>query len=166
MIDTTGLIADSALAYGPELAFNYGPFRAQGEYYVYSIDGLAGTPDADFSAYYLQASWILSGESYKYSMSKAAYSGVSPDNPFMAGSGMGAWEIAARYSSADLNDSALPAADQGGEQDIYTVGLNWYANKNVRFMLNYLHVDVEDRGSVANPDFSHDAVALRTQFAF
>ncbi len=80
MIDTTGLIADSALAYGPELAFNYGPFRAQGEYYVYSIDGLAGTPDADFSAYYLQASWILSGESYKYSMSKAAYSGVSPDN--------------------------------------------------------------------------------------
>ena len=166
MIDTTALTADSAMAYGPELAFNYGPFRAQGEYYIYSIDGLAGSPDADFSAYYLQASWILTGESYKYSMSKAAYSGVSPDNPFMPGGGAGAWEIAARYSSADLNDSSLPAADQGGEQDIYTVGLNWYPNKNVRFMLNYLHVDVEDRGSIAIPDFSHDAIALRTQFTF
>lgn len=172
MIDTTGIAADSALAYGPELAFNYGPIRAQGEYYVYTVDGLAGSPDADFSAYYLQASWILSGESYKYSMSKAAYSGVSPDNPFMAGGGMGAWELAARYSHADLNDSNLPAVDQGGEQDIYTVGLNWYPNKNVRFMLNYLHVDVEDRGSpngavpLTSPDFSHDAIALRTQFTF
>lgn len=167
MIDTSTLAGDSALAYGPELAFNYGPIRAQGEYYVYSVDGLAGTPDADFSAYYLQASWILSGESYKYSMSKAAYSGVSPDNPFLAGGGMGAWELAARYSHADLNDSALPAVDQGGEQDIYTVGLNWYPNKNVRFMLNYLHVDVEDQGNLGpNPDFSHDAIALRTQFTF
>ena len=169
MIDTSSFAADSALAYGPELAFNYGPIRAQGEYYVYTVDGLAGTPDADFSAYYLQASWILTGESYKYSMSKAAYSGVSPDNPFMSGGGAGAWEIAARYSHADLNDSALPAADQGGEQDIFTVGLNWYANKNVRFMLNYLHVDVEDRMNApgaGNADFSHDAVALRTQFTF
>jgi phosphate-selective porin OprO/OprP len=166
MIDTSSFAADSALAYGPELAFNYGPFRAQGEYYIYTVDGLAGSPDADFDAWYLQASWILTGESYKYSMSKAAYSGVSPDNPFLAGGGMGAWEIAARYSQADLNDSGLAIGDQGGEQDIITVGLNWYPNKNVRFMLNYLNVDVEDRANVANPNFGHDAIALRTQFTF
>ena len=166
MIDTTSFAADSALAYGPELAFNYGPFRAQGEYYVYSVDGLAGSPDADFDAWYLQASWIITGESYKYDIKKAAYSGVSPANPFLAGGGMGAWEIAARYSQADLNDNALAIGDQGGEQDIITVGLNWYPNKNVRFMLNYMNVDVEDRANVANPNFGHDAVALRTQFAF
>ena len=166
MIDTSSFAADSALAYGPELAFNYGPFRAQGEYYIYTVDGLNGSPDAEFDAWYLQASWILTGESYKYSMSKAAYSGVSPDNPFLAGGGMGAWELAARYSQADLNDSDLGIGDQGGEQDIITVGLNWYPNKNVRFMLNYLNVDVEDRANVANPNFSHDAIALRTQFTF
>ena len=44
---------------------------------------------------------------------------------------------------ADLSDVYL-----GGEQDIITVGLNWYANKNVRFMLNYLDVDVEDDGAI------------------
>ena len=46
------------------------------------------------------------------------------------------------------------------------MGLNWYVNNNLRFMLNYLNVDVEDRGGVPNPDFGHDAVALRTQFTF
>lgn len=163
MIDTGGMVADTALAYGPELAFNYGPFRAQGEYYRYEVDQLGVAPDAEFDAWYLQASWILTGESYKYSMSKAAYSGVSPDNPFMAGGGMGAWEIAARYSQADLND--LGAGIQGGEQDIITVGLNWYANKNVRFMLNYLNVEVENR-TAPFADFGHDAIALRTQFTF
>lgn len=171
LIDTTTINnVDTISAYGPELAFNYGPFRAQGEYYIYDVSRVAGG-DAEFDAWYLQASWILTGESYKYSMSKAAYSGVSPDNPFMAGGGAGAWEIAARYSVADLNDlSALTGPGtttvnpiNGGEQDIITVGLNWYPNKNIRFMLNYLNVDVENS---AAGDFGHDAIALRTQFTF
>ncbi|ABS61671.1 phosphate-selective porin O and P [Parvibaculum lavamentivorans DS-1] len=155
--------ADTATVYGPELAFNYGPFRAQGEYYRYEVDGIAGG-SADMDAWYLQASWILTGESYKYDIKKAAYSGVKPDNPFgFGGGGAGAWEVAARYSHANLNDTSIGL--NGGEQDIITVGLNWYANNNLRFMLNYLDVDVEDRGA-AQLDFGHQALALRTQFAF
>ncbi|PKQ09657.1 MAG: hypothetical protein CVT73_01445 [Alphaproteobacteria bacterium HGW-Alphaproteobacteria-12] len=164
-IDTGSIgSSDTATIYGPELAFNYGPVRAQGEYYRYDIEGIGGG-SAKFDAWYLQASWIITGESYKYNIKKAAYSGVKPDNPFgFGGGGAGAWEIAARYSSANLNDTSAGIA--GGEQDIITLGLNWYANNNLRFMLNYLNVDVEDRGGVANPNFGHDAVALRTQFAF
>jgi phosphate-selective porin OprO/OprP len=163
MIDTGGIAADGAMAYGPELAFNYGPFRAQGEYYRYDVEALGGGTDAEFDAWYLQASWIITGEKYKYSMSKAAYSGVSPANPFLSGGGAGAWEIALRYSQANLNDTG--AGILGGEQDIITAGLNWYPNKNVRFMLNYLDVDVEDSGLAGN-NFGHQAVALRTQFTF
>ncbi|MDZ4380972.1 MAG: porin [Parvibaculum sp.] len=155
---------DTITVYGPELAFNYGPFRAQGEYYRYDIDGIAGG-NVNLDAWYLQASWILTGESYSYDIKKAAYKGVKAANPFGFGNGgPGAWEIAARYSQADLNDAG--AGITGGEQDIITVGLNWYVNNNLRFMLNYLNVDVEDRGGVANPNFGHDAVALRTQFTF
>lgn len=160
-----GATVDTVTVYGPELAFNYGPFRAQGEYYRYDVNGLNANPDADLDAWYLQASWILTGESYSYDIKKAAYKGVKPANPFGFGNrGPGAWELAARYSQADLNDTGAGIA--GGEQDIITVGLNWYVNNNLRFMLNYLNVDVEDRGGVANPDFGHDAVALRTQFTF
>jgi len=170
-VDATRLIdtgniggVDTITVYGPELALNYGPFRAQGEYYRYDIDGIAGG-SAELDAWYLQASWILSGESYSYDIKKAAYKGVKPANPFGFGNGgAGAWEVALRYSQADLNDAGAGIA--GGEQDIITVGLNWYVNNNLRFMLNYLNVDVEDRGGVANPDFGHDAVALRTQFTF
>lgn len=163
MIDTLAIAGvDTISAYGPELAFNYGPIRAQGEYYMYEVDGIGGG-SAEFAAWYLQASWIISGESYKYDIKKAAYSGVKAANPFGAG-GAGAWEIAARYSNADLNDT--DAGIGGGEQDIITVGLNWYVNNNIRFMLNYLDVDVEDRTNLATPNFGHQAVALRTQFAF
>ena len=155
---------DTVSVYGPELALNYGPFRAQGEYYMYEIDGIGGG-SAEFDAWNLQASWIITGEAYRYDIKKAAYSGVKPANPFgFGGKGMGAWEVAARYSSADLNDASAGIA--GGQQDIITVGLNWYVNNNLRFMLNYLNVDVEDRGGVLNPNFGHDAVALRTQFNF
>ncbi|MBX3489911.1 porin [Parvibaculum sp.] len=157
--------ADAVSVYGPELALNYGPFRAQGEYYIYDISRNGVLADASFDAWYLQASWILTGESYRYDIKKAAYSGVRPANPFGFGKGgSGAWEIAARYSEADLNDASAGIA--GGEQEIITVGLNWYANNNLRFMLNYLNVDVKNRGGVVNPNFGHDAVALRTQFAF
>lgn len=157
--------ADEVTVYGPELALNYGPFRAQGEYYIYDVARNGVLADASFDAWYLQASWVITGEAYKYDIKKAAYSGVKPANPFgFGGKGMGAWEIAARYSSADLNDASAGIA--GGQQDIITVGLNWYVNNNLRFMLNYLNVDVEDRGGVINPNFGHDAVALRTQFTF
>ncbi|MAM94542.1 MAG: hypothetical protein CMI61_07920 [Parvibaculum sp.] len=160
-----GATVDTVSVYGPELAFNYGPFRAQGEYYRFDVSGLNANPDADLDAWYLQASWILTGESYNYDIKKAAFKGVKPANPFGFGNkGSGAWEIAARYSQADLNDASAGIA--GGEQDIITVGLNWYVNNNLRFMLNYLNVDVEDRGGVTNSNFGHDAVALRTQFAF
>jgi phosphate-selective porin len=30
----------------------------------------------------------------------------------------------------------------GGRQTIYTAGLNWYVNRNVRSLLNYPHGDV------------------------
>ncbi|MDO9126145.1 MAG: porin, partial [Parvibaculum sp.] len=168
MIDTGSFTAvDSITAYGPEIAFNYGPFRAQGEYYRYEIDQRGTAVDPDFSAWYLQASWIISGESYKYDIKKGAYSGVKPANPFTSVTGgFGAWEVAVRYSQADLTDTVTANNRRGGEQDIITVGLNWYANSNVRFMLNYLDVDVEDRANVANPNFGHQALALRTQFAF
>lgn len=154
---------DTVSVYGPELAVNYGPFRAQGEYYRYDVNRLVGN-DINLNAWYLQASWVITGEPYKYDIKKGAYSGVKPNNPFSTVTGgYGAWEVAARYSQADLNDTSNNIF--GGEQRIITLGLNWYVNNNMRFMLNYLDVDVEDR-TAALRDFGHQAVALRTQVAF
>ena len=70
----------------------------------------------------------------------------------------------------DLNDRlGFPDGASGGKQTIYTAGLNWNVNCNVRFMLDYLHgviskqltpTDYHDVGA------KFDAVAMRTQIAF
>jgi phosphate-selective porin OprO/OprP len=57
----------------------------------------------------------------------------------------------------------------GGQQTIYTAGLNWYPNGNVRFMFNYLHGDIAKQISPTNngdAGAKFDAFAMRTQVAF
>ncbi|MDO8290611.1 MAG: porin [Parvibaculum sp.] len=173
IIDTGAIAADSAYVVGPELAGNIGPVKLQGEYYYYSIDRTSATlPDPDFNSWYLQASWTLTGEEYKYSMEEAAYKGVKPSSPFTLGGGLGAWELAARYSQTDMNfnETSVSAAGgiAGGEQDIITVGLNWYPINNVRMMFEYLDVSVDKRatGGAAVQSIDYDAIATRLQFAF
>lgn len=162
-ISTTVTKADTALFYGPELAASYGPVKFQGEYYRYDFNRKAGYHDANFSAWYAQASWVLTGEAYKYNMDGAAYKGVKPASPFTLGGGIGAWELALRYSAADLNDSSSGISN-GGQEKMWTGGLNWYVNNNVRFMLDYIHAKEEGNGPKGVGTLN--SVALRTQFAF
>src|SRR4051812_15934661 len=172
---TTGAIANvsSAQVYSAEAAASYGPLYAQGEYFFYDVDRtfLAVLPSLHFQGGYAQASWAITGESRPYNTASGAYTSIVPANPFsISGGGWGAWEIAARYSYVNLNDR-LGFADgiAGGKQTIYTAGLNWYPNRNVRFMVNYLHTIIDKQISAVNPGDAGatiDAVAMRTQVAF
>jgi phosphate-selective porin OprO and OprP len=66
----------------------------------------------------------------------------------------------------DLTDVGF----QGGEQDIITLGLNYYQSANVRFMLNYIMVDVTDSAATVNGvvvgDDSPNILLARGQFSF
>jgi len=175
LVTSGAIAAESAYTYGPELAMSYGPFKAQGEYYRYGVTRFnSALPDPKFNAWYLQASWVITGEKYSYDIVEAAYKGVNPVSLFSLGGGLGAWEVAARYSVTDLNFNegvalaATPAGGvRGGEQDIITLGLNWYPNRNIRMMFQYQNIDVDRlSGAGANIGHSYDAVAGRVQFAF
>jgi phosphate-selective porin OprO/OprP len=172
---STGTIASvsGAQVYSVEAAASYGPLYFQGEYFWFNVDRLAFTnlPSRSFSGGYVQASWTLTGEQRAYNAGNAAYNGVVPANPFsFSRGGWGAWEIAARYSVMDLNDDlGIATGVAGGKQTVYTVGLNWYVNRNIRFMVNYLHADIDKQLSPTNitdVGASFDAVAMRTQIAF
>jgi phosphate-selective porin OprO/OprP len=184
-IDPTPLISTGAIAnvsgaqvYSVEGAATYGPLFLQGEYFWFNIERDAATglppahaPNLQFEGGYAQASYVLTGETHKYDPSQAAYFGVVPDNPFSwASGGWGAWEIAARFSTIDLNDQLGTAPGiAGGRQTIYTAGLNWYVNRNIRFMFNYLHGNVAKQVSptdAADAGAKFDALAMRTQVAF
>ena len=145
----------------------------QGEYYWYNVDrgALPGLTSLKFDGGYAQASFVLTGETHTYNSANAAYNGIVPANPFsLMGGGWGAWEIAGRVSVIDLNDQLATANGvAGGQQTIYTAGLNWYVNRNVRFMFNYLHGDIAKQVSATNAGdigAKFDAFAMRTQVAF
>jgi len=62
----------------------------------------------------------------------------------------------------------------GGRQTSYSLGLNWYPNNYLRFMLDYLHTDYDKANPTATSSVpqgapigaSIDALALRTQVAW
>jgi phosphate-selective porin OprO/OprP len=177
---STGAIAnvDGAQVYSAEAAGGIGPFFVQGEYFHYVINRGDGLGDNKFDGGYVEASYTLTGESRKYIPTSGAYSGIVPDHPFKPnGFDWGAWEIAGRYSVIDLNDGFMPGVPvtgtdsvAGGKQTVYTAGLNWYLNRNVRVMFNYLHGDIDKYNGtttfVQDVGAKFDAFATRVQVAF
>src|ERR1700694_2482802 len=179
-IDPTTLVSTGALAgvsgaqvYSVEAAGTYGPLFLQGEYFWYNVDrnAFAPLPSVKFKGGYAEAAYVLTGEPRPYNSGSAAYGSIVPANPFsLSGGGWGAWEVAGRFSTIDLNDQ-LAAANgvAGGRQTVYTLALNWYVNGNVRFMCDYLHGDVAKQVSptnFVNAGSKIDAFAMRTQVGF
>lgn len=158
-LGTGALSADSGDVLGAEAAVTYQNFYADGEYFHYDVDRTGASSDVGFDGGYIEASYTFDGRR-SYNKGAGAYSGVKPDHPLDSTfSGWGAWELAGRYSTVDLNDSTVT----GGKQNTYSAGLNWYPNTTIKFMLDYLHADVRDK---PGSNVSFDAVAARAQFAF
>lgn len=113
----------------------YGPFTVGGEYTHTWIDRAGGESNLNFDGWYTEASWTLTGESRIYKKGKFYH--VDPKQNFsFRNGGLGAWELAARYSEVDLSDGDI----QGGEMGLFTFALNWYVNNNIRFMADYNRV--------------------------
>jgi phosphate-selective porin OprO and OprP len=191
LIDTGVIDAEHAYVVGAELAGNWRQFYVQAENFWYGVDRKSALDNPNFGGYYVQGSWLITGESHRYNMTTAAYQAPRPRLPFNASGGIGAWELALRFSHMDLNyaegvEGAAASANsiRGGLQDIWTVGINWYVAPSLRFILNYQRVDI-DRFNPAGPGNltpfgaapatppigvqigqQYDAIALRSQFSF
>ncbi len=175
LIDTGNIDASKVLEWGVEATGNWHSLYAQGGYFNFDVTRRASAlPDPSFDGWYLQGSWVLTGEAKPYNASTGSYSLPKPRDSFSFDhSGIGAWELAARYSVLDLNDNAGAAGFhtpvggmRGGEQKIWTAGVNWYPNNAIRFVLDYQHTDVS-RLNAAGGDIGAklDAVSLRAQLS-
>lgn len=155
-IDTDGW--DS---YGLELAASAGPVLVQGEYLTNSVKQPDGLPRANFSGYYAFASWLITGEKRPYSVEEGEPAGpIHPKNKKL-----GAFELAVRVSNLCLND--MDADVMGGEANNITLGLNWRPYANLRFILNYTFVNLDDFAT-GNDDFigNNDYRVLQGGFYF
>ncbi|MBX3514807.1 MAG: hypothetical protein KIT15_15590 [Xanthobacteraceae bacterium] len=165
----TGVLAnvESADVLSGGTAFAYRNLYFQGEYFNYNLQRTVGG-DLSFNGGYVQAAYTLTGEARRYSESNGAFGGINPKRPFLMGSdGWGAWELALRYSHADLNDTDVAAPVRGGVQRNVTAGINWYPNQNIRFMFNWIHGEVEKFDAVGtNLSADYDVFAGRMQLTF
>jgi phosphate-selective porin OprO/OprP len=167
-IETGALDARHVTEFGFETALNLGQFFAQGGWFHYDIERKSTLPSPSFRGWYAMATWSLTGESRPYDPASASFHGLLPTTP-LGKNGLGALELAARFSAMDLEYLPGPASATGGvaggAQNVWSVGLNWYPNETLRFMLDYDNIQVNHENAPGN-DISASAIALRSQIAF
>ena len=134
-----------------------GSFSLQGEYVVNSVDALE---EYNFSAYYGQVSYFLTGERRKYKNSFSGFDRVKPNTNIGDGNNFGAIELAARYSSMDLSEL------NGGKLNDITVGLNWYLNPRTRVMFNYVMGRLDKSSVESNVETNESSLQCRVQIDF
>ncbi len=145
LIDTGSFKADDFFRWNAEMAVIQGPFTFQGEYLLLKTHAPTKN-DPMFTGYYVSAGWFFTGESRPYKFQEGTFDSVKP-NSIVGKGGIGAWEVVTRYSSADLNDELI----NGGQENNWTVGVNWYPAPNIRFMADYVKV-LEVKGGQDNQD--------------
>ena len=149
-------------------------------------------PDGDPSFWggNLEAGYFLTGETRGYK--NGMWDRTKVKNPFDKG-GWGALQINARYDYLDLDSNKLKngftnnfttgasspsvSLSRGGKQTGYQLGLIWIPQDYVRFLLQYIHTEVEGGpfAATAKPTstkpvderkYGVDSVAVRAQFDF
>ena len=135
----------TASNYNLDLAVSYGPWRMSGEYHYNTLAMANGTDPINFSGFYIQSAYLLTGEHHAWNHREAEFTQVRGNRK------SGAWEIAARYSYINLND--VDRFVTGGQKGQFTVGLTYYTSRNVKFMLNYSYID-HDKYSNGSGDYA------------
>lgn len=141
---------DNANAYqllNVEGVLNLGAFSLVGEWQNCFLQR-TGAADCYFKGGYVYAAYWLTGEHTPWERDSGTLGRTKPfENFFLCkrcgggvSRGLGAWQVAARYSYADLNSQDI----LGGRGQSLTMGVNWWWNPNGRVQLNYIH------GSISN----------------
>lgn len=181
LVTTGGINASGAYSWNPELGLRYQNFMLMAEYVEIGVQqkntiGKA-SPDLGFNGEYVDFSWVITGESKAYNASRGGFGSVKPAHPFNLDNGdWGAFEFGARYSETNLNDkvtrgiaAATTGGVAGGQQNIISVGMNWYPNEHLKFMGDYYIVDVSKLGGATLQNqvgLRYQAVGFRAQIAY
>ena len=167
----TNTIADGQnWRFSPQLDHRNGSFGLLGEYVVSTVNvrpsPTGAKKELQNKAFHIAAGYVLTGES-------SSYVGVVPQNNFDLAKGTwGAFEVAARYASLDIDDAAFPIfaspAASASKATSYGLGLNWYLSKSVRCTFDYYHTNFERAPgapvTLTNPVIRQDEKSLITRF--
>jgi len=162
LISTPSFYCGGMYLIAPEFAVVLGPLSFQAEVVQVAVDA-GGANNPDFWGGYVYASYFLTGEHRLYDREAGIFFQVTPKNNFQfLGSGWGAWELALRFSYADLNGGNI----RGGREGNIAAGINWYIDPHFRLVVNYIHVDARDRTDPPLDSGTSCIYQARLQIAF
>src|SRR5215472_2797982 len=140
LISTGPLSISNVGVYGGETGISWRNFLVQGGYYHIAEDQQKlvsqPAPHLNFHGGYVEGGWVLTGEPIRYNTGAAAFARPKVASPFGLTdegfeTGIGAWEIGARWSVMNLNSHVTPGVSQsvtggvfGGLQQIFGVNLS------------------------------------------
>lgn len=134
-LDTDAIAGlDHELAWTAELAGFYkglryeGAYIARGAYLDQKINPLGSQW---VKGWYAQASYLLFGGRQNYDSDGAKPTRITP------GKKWGDLEVCLRYEMADLSTANY----LGGSAEAYSVGLNFYPTKHIKFVINYQYTN-------------------------
>jgi phosphate-selective porin OprO/OprP len=148
-----------------EMAASLGHALIQSEY-RWSVLNLPTGQEVTVHGGYATLRYVLTGETIPYNRAAGVFGRITPNHTLDAAQGhWGAWEVAARISTIDLNPLFGQPGVPGPTRRLVSMdlGLNWYMWKNAKCQLNWVNGSLSDPalgGSVSN------TVAARAQFDF
>jgi phosphate-selective porin OprO/OprP len=139
---TNGVVADGThWRLSPQAYYYWGPLGILGEYVIsdQEVRRSALTADLRNTAWQVAAGWMLTGED-------ASYNSITVKHPFdLSACHWGAFQLVGRYAQLDVDNDTFPLFSNPGPAvsattpafsasaaQAWSVGLNWFLNKNLR----------------------------------
>jgi phosphate-selective porin len=138
--------------------------------------GFLSLPSIIAKAWNIQTTYLLTGEKRpENGTPRVKHPLFGPDTPGGKGRGLGAWEVAVRYMGIHANE---PGANYLGyytpgfvptfnyHTDEITLGLNWYPNYWVRYMVNVGIDQLKEPSTIGTIPQNFYAITQELQFRF
>jgi phosphate-selective porin len=138
--------------------------------------GFLSLPSIIAKAYDVSATFLLTGEKRpENGTPRVNRPTFGPDTPGGKGRGLGAWELAFRVTGIHANEPGanfldyytpgyVPTYDYHTRE--YTIGINWYPNYWVRYMVNAAIDQLKDPSTIGAVPQNYYVVMQRLQFRF
>lgn len=157
--------AGTRIRWSPQAFYYRGRFGGYGEFVRSrgSVERAGETVEIDHDAWQIAATWVLSGESVSPERN------VRPRASFDPATGhYGAMQLAVRLQRLAVSEAAitrgLAAAGASRRADVLTIGLNWYANPYIKWMLSADRTVFD--GSTKAARAPEHTLAVRAQLGF
>ncbi len=154
--------ADSRSRYAAEIGWAYGPLLAYGEYTKMDVKGIATSAekfDAGMTDYYGALLWMLTGE--RPELAGGRILPIVPRKSLWEG-GWGGLGLAVRYDLFEAEESVYDYLIREGNSvrraEAYSVALNWFLNRHVKFIVDFTRTDFDRPLLIARDPLSGTAI--------